>query len=247
MRPDISRIALRTGKLAELLFFPSFCRICSALLDSTGERVVCRRCLAGMTARRSGFCLVCGRFFEGEGDPHICGECQQSPPAFSRHRSCASYRGIIKDVILLFKFRGYSVLGDPLARFMNRTLDREEDLWWGVDVLVPVPLHPRRRARRGFNQAAVLARRLGRLRELEVVEGVLIRKENRAPQSALSAVERRKNIRGAFGVKNRIRLKGKTVLLVDDVFTTGTTLEECARILKRDGVREVRAVTAAQA
>lgn len=247
MRPDLRRLALEAGRLAELLFFPSYCRLCFSLLRFSGERVVCRRCLAEMRARPSGFCPVCGRFFHGQSTSHICGACLESPPPFSRHRSCAPYRGKVKDVILLFKFRKFAVLGGPLARFMDRTLKRDEDLWWGVDALVPVPLHPRRRRRRGFNQSEVLARHLGRLRNLDVIEGALIRPANRIPQTSLSAAHRRTNVQGAFRAADQGSLKGKVLLLVDDVFTTGATLGECSRILKDAGAAEVRAVTAAQA
>jgi len=247
LRPAFRRAAGALGKLAELLVFPSFCRICSALLESPDENVVCRECLADLVPRRSGFCVVCGEYFGGIQDPHICSECLTSPPPFTRHRSCAPYRGTVKDVLLLFKFRGYAVLGRPLAEFLTRSLGRDEDLWWEIEALVPVPLHPRRERERGFNQAAVLAREIGRIQGLPVLEDVLVRVYNPVPQTSLTAALRQENVKDAYQAMNTPSIQGKRIMLVDDVRTTGATLRECSRVLRDAGAGEVRAVTLAQA
>lgn len=239
--------ALRLARLVELLVFPSFCRLCRTPLEEPGERVVCGACLARLTAPEGPVCPRCGRILHGAGGDHDCGRCLADPPAFTRHRSCGVYGGTLKDVILLFKYRRYAPLGRPLARFMDAALAREREIWEGAEALVPVPLHPSRRRERGFNQARVLARELARSRGLAVLDGALVKARNAPPQAGLRAAERERNVVRAYAVRRAERVRGRTLILVDDVTTTGATLRECARELKAAGAKEVRAVTLAQA
>ena len=241
------KIFSASQKLAELALFPSFCQICSTLLEKEGERVVCQSCLDKIAPVRLPFCICCGRYFEGAGDPHLCLNCLQARPHFSRHRSCGFYRGELKDLILLFKYRQFMVLGKELAKFAEAALGKEEDLWWEVDALVSVPLHRRRQKERGFNQAQIIAKELAKFKKLELVDNSLIKVKNIAPQTSLEARERVQNVRGAFQARKQGKLKNRVVLLVDDVFTTGSTLNECSLVLKEAGVKDVRALTIAQA
>lgn len=116
-----------------------------------------------------------------------------------------------------------------------------------MDTIIPVPLHRRRENKRGYNQAALLARRLAGLKGIPWADNRLVKVRNNPAQTSLDAEEREANVKGAYEVKRPEGLKGKTVLLIDDVFTTGATIRECSRVLKRAGVREVRAITVAQA
>jgi ComF family protein len=235
------------GKLGELLLFPSSCQVCEALLEKPGERVVCRDCLEKLEGTDSPFCLCCGRFFAGAGEPHLCADCLTNRPRFAKHRSAARYDGIVKDIILLYKYRGFAVLSGVLAEFVIRSLAREEDIWSGVEAVVPVPLHPAKEKSRGFNQARLLAKRLAKCRNLPLLEGRLVKVRRTEAQTSLDARARETNLKGAFQVKKSAGIKGKVVLLVDDVYTTGSTIGECSAALKKAGVREVRAVTVAQA
>ena len=237
----------RLARLVELLIFPSFCHLCKAPLEEPGERVVCAACLASLVPRRGPSCPRCGRFFEGSGETHLCARCLGESPAFSLHRSCGAYGGTLKDVILLFKYRKYAPLSRPLARFADACLAAEAQLWEGADELVPVPLHPSRRRDRGFNQARLLARDLAALRGLPVLAGALIKTRNAPAQAGLRAAERERNVRGAYAVKRPGEVRGRTLVLVDDVTTTGATIRECAKVLKTAGAKEVRAITLAQA
>lgn len=235
------------AKLAELLFFPSSCRLCAALLDRPGERIVCRDCLGRLAPRGGPVCPVCGRFFEGDAEPHLCRRCLADRPGFSVHRSCAAYGGPLKDLILLFKYRRYAPLAVPLARFAEAAVGGETALWDGADGLVAVPLHRARRRERGFNQSGLLARELGRRRGLEVVKGSLVKLRQAPPQAGLRAADRERNVVGAYGVKRPEKVRGRVLVLVDDVTTTGATLRECAQVLLEAGAKDVRAVTLAQA
>ena len=114
-------------------------------------------------------------------------------------------------------------------------------------MIIPVPLHRKRKSLRGFNQAQDLGKALEKRTGIQSISSLLLRARNSPPQTSLEGKARRKNIKGAFGIKKEIKVKGKTILLVDDVYTTGSTLEECARILKQAGAREVKALTLAQA
>jgi competence protein ComFC len=233
-------------KLAELLVFPSLCRVCGRLLEKAGERVVCRSCLDALAPRRSGFCVCCGDFFDGVAEPHLCLECLTSRPPYALHRSCAVYEGNLREIILLLKYRGYRVLGRDLARFALKAAGRHEDLWWGLDAIIPVPLHPKRKRERGFNQAEVVAREIGRAQGLPVLSRVLRRVKNIPAQTSLEAADRKRNVSGAFAVRQPAALKGRVVLLVDDVYTTGSTVKECCRTLRRAGARSVRVLTLAR-
>lgn len=233
-------------RLAELLVFPSFCKICREPLERPGEKIVCGDCMAKLQPRQGPVCPRCGRFEAGP-DGHLCGRCLGQIPAFSRHRSCGAYAGTLKDVVLLFKYRTYAPLSRPLAGFAESCLGGDGPLWAGLDHLVPVPLHPSRRRDRGFNQAGLLARDLAAPRGLPVLRGALVKVRNAPAQAGLRAADRERNARGVYAVKRPDLVRGRTLLLVDDVTTTGATIRECARVLMAAGAKDVRAITIAQA
>ncbi len=233
-------------KIFELIFFPSFCKLCQRLLDSPHENVVCRFCLGELKFRRSSYCLCCGNFFETYGDPHLCYKCLEKKPEFSLHRSCNLYRGKLKDFILLFKYQKYRVLGKELAEYMVRSLSNDEALWWDLDAVIPVPLHKKREKQRGFNQSYELAKHISEKKGVQVLDKVLIKKVNIPPQTSLPAEQRKINNKGAYKIENAQKIEGKTILLLDDVYTTGATIQECTEVLMRAGAKEVRAATLAQ-
>ena len=235
------------GKLGAVLLFPSSCEICRAFLVRPGEKVVCRDCLDGLKSTKEPFCLCCGRFFPGIGDNHLCSSCLEKRPPFARHRSVARYEGVVKEVILCFKYRGFEILARDLGDFIIRSLGKEEDLWSGLEAIVPVPLHPVKQRKRGYNQARLLAGRLARSTQIPLVGGRLVKVRTTPAQTSLEARDRGMNLKGAFRVRKPAGLAGKVVLLVDDVWTTGSTLRECSRTLHQAGVKEVRALTVAQA
>jgi competence protein ComFC len=237
----------RWAKLVELALFPTRCKTCGRLLDAADGRVLCRPCLDEIVPSRLTSCPRCGRFFAGAGEAHLCASCLSDPPAFAVHRSSGGYRGRLKDALLLFKYRKYKPLGRELALFVHETKNKDNALWDGVDLIVPVPLHVRRARERGFNQSAVLAREIGRLRGIPVETRALRKIRNAPPQTSLERAGRLANIRGAYRAVHPERVRGRTLMLVDDVYTTGATLRECAAVLDAAGAKEVRAITVAQA
>lgn len=247
MIPRLRAAAAGLSRLAGLLVFPSFCHICREPLEAAGEKIVCRACLSRLAPRRGAACPRCGRFHQGAGGDHLCARCLGAAPAFSCHRSCGVYGGALKDVILLFKYRKYAPLSRPLAGYAAASLAGEAGLWEGAEFLVPVPLHPSRRRERGFNQSRLLARDLAALRGLGVIAGALVKTRNAPAQAGLRAADREWNARGAYAVRRPDRVAGRTLILIDDVTTTGATVRECARVLMESGAKDVRAITLAQA
>lgn len=243
LRKKISAVT----KFAELVFYPSFCELCASLLELPGEKVICRSCWESMIPHSASLCLCCGRFFEAGVESHLCQECVQKRPLFTCHRSFGRYKGKLKDAILLFKYRRLQVLGKDFARLIIRTLGKEESIWWKADMVIPVPLHPKRKKARGFNQAQVMAEEIARIKGINLEDSVLVKTKNVPPQTFLEFEEREENVKGAFRVVAKERIERKTLILVDDVYTTGSTVKECSLVLRKAGAREVRVLTLAQA
>ena len=175
-----------------------------------------------------------------------CAACRRVRRAIDTGRFAGEYAGALREILHAFKYDRRRSLAGPLGRLLA---DAGRDLVADAECAVPVPLHVWRQARRGFNQAADLARHLER-----PVVNALWRRASTPPQSGLSAAARRRNVRGVFAPSPLVAratrdryLRGHVVVLVDDVTTTGATLDACARVLKEMGVREVRALTVASA
>lgn len=189
------------------------------------------------------FCDACGEPLPSWriisiGERH-CPRCRRRPSAISRARAAGAYDGTLRTLLHAFKYQQRRSLARPLADMMRA---RGGDVLTGADVVVPVPLHRRRRRRRGFNQAQDLAAHLG----LPMVLA-LRRVRATASQADLPAAQRHRNVRDAFALGRRVTVGGLRVVLVDDVSTTGATLDACARVLLEAGAAEVRAITAARA
>lgn len=203
----------------------------------------CSGCLSAVAPLTSPFCPRCGVMFPSRaGGDHLCGRCLEQTPAFCMARAAFAYDRSLVDVIQCFKYKGQTRLAGPLGALLGRTFVRH---WEGeaVDRVLPVPLHPRRLRRRGFNQSDLLLRawqkRAGPTALPPIADGVLRRVRTTAPQAGLGRREREANIRGAFAVRRPEQVIGRHVLLVDDVITTGATVGECARVLLASGAARV--------
>ncbi|MGE5245998.1 MAG: ComF family protein [Betaproteobacteria bacterium] len=219
------------------------CAACGDLLDQPTRGPVCGRCWSALLPLTPPLCDACGDPLPSWRSISVplarCPRCRRSPRAVDRARAIGEYDGALRAIVHAFKYDGRRSLARPLAALMRA---RAGTLMDGVACAVPVPLHRARHRQRGFNQAADLARHLG----IPVV-GALRRARATSTQTALPAAQRHRNVRGAFVPARASRaLAGAVVLLVDDVCTTGATLEACAAVLKAAGVREVRAITAAR-
>lgn len=228
------------------LFFPPLCHVCRTCIPDAGALHICPACRERMPSVAGPLCPVCGIPFHGAGDDHLCGRCLTEPPAFDAARAALLYEGPGRDLIHAFKYRYKTHLRRPLALLAAEGLTAFVAAR-APDLMVPVPLHVRRLRSRGFNQAVLLGEVLARQWRLPLARRALARIRWTEPQITLAAHERRDNVKGAFRVTDPAAVAGKRVLLLDDVLTTGSTVEECSRVLKQAGAAGVTVVTVARA
>jgi ComF family protein len=235
--PDTVRAA--ANAVVSALLAPA-CAVCGALLDEPLSGCVCAGCWRSIQPTTPPVCDRCGDPLARSDD--VCGDCHGHAHVIGRARAIGEYEGTLREIIHALKYSGRISLACPLAERMRQ---RGMDLIDEVDCVVPVPLHWRREHQRGFNQAREIARHLG-----PPLADVLRRVRATRAQVELAADRRRANVIGAFSVRHqRFRgpdIRGKKLLLVDDVSTTGATLESCARVLEEFGALEVYALTAAR-
>ncbi|MBI4848627.1 MAG: ComF family protein [Nitrospirae bacterium] len=191
-----------------------------------------------MSPYKGPLCRRCGKPLVSE-ESATCGECIQDEPAFVYARSFGLYEGALKKAINFLKFYGIKRLSKPLSDIITQIKLPQ------VDAVVPVPLHEKRLRQREFNQSALLAKYLAESLGTDVVVNCLVKIRDTRPQVGLSSQERRKNLRKAFDIKQRELINGKNIMLVDDVVTTGATVRECSKVLKKAGAKNIYAITLA--
>jgi ComF family protein len=227
------------------VILPPACHICHSFIPDAAELHICQSCRERLPLVSSPLCSLCGIPFHGTGSDHRCGACTLQPPYFDLARAHYLYEGPIRELIHAFKYTRSTHLRSPLALLClegARGVPAIADL----NLIVPVPLHRSRLRQRGFNQAVLLGRVMSRHLSLPMIPDALVRTRATEPQIELSAAERRVNVRGAFSVNNYEQIAGRGILLLDDVMTTGSTMDECAKELKKAGAATVVAVTVAR-
>jgi len=238
------------GDAVVSVFFPAGCRICDNLLVRASRVPFCEKCLASFEAPLEKKCEVCGQSLAWmavrEGEPLVCRACQQKTYAFKRARSFGIYDGALVRAILILKWERMEPLGAWFADRLAEMAGREEDRL-AADVVVPVPLHRDRERQRGYNQAGLISKPLARRLGLPHKAVLLMRTRPRPGKQVLSLEERWESVRGAFATRPGSQVDNKRVLLVDDVMTTGATLDACARALLESGAKSVLGLTIARA
>ena len=225
------------------------CAVCDEPLDAPTGGIVCRECRDGTTRIRPPVCDRCGASVVGVDAataPVRCGTCRLTGGPVTARRAAGVHAGALRAMIHAFKYDGRRSLAALLAGWMREVGD---DWLRDADVVVPVPLHPLRRWKRGFNQAADLAAALG-----PPVVYALRRARRTRPQVELSRGVRLRALRGAFTLARRTAgqpmataIRDRSIVIVDDVITTGATVDACAAVLREAGARQVRALSVAQA
>lgn len=227
------------------LLFPPLCHACKRFIPGAGPLRLCAGCLSRTAFIESPLCRICGIPFATEhGLDHVCGACRVLPP-YDACRSAALLAGPVQELIHRFKYRGQPQLRRPLGLLALRSLqgflaDAAPEL------ILPVPLHRRRLRARGYNQSQLVAEVLGKEVGVRVVVGNLERSRYTEAQTGLSASARKENVTGAFALREAAQLKGKRVLLVDDVLTTGSTVRACAEVLRDADVAALFVATVAR-
>jgi ComF family protein len=233
-----SRAARRLVDPVLAVVFPAACAACPRPVRLPRLGPLCEACWAVLPRHDAPLCPC------GAGGTR-CSRCRRGLNPIARGASLGPYDGGLRVLVHQLKYRGRRALAPRLAEEMLRSAAVSAVLEPG-SVLVPVPLHPRRRRQRGFNQSELLARALAERRGCRLVPDALARRLDTPPQTGLSAAARRANLQGAFLVRRRAPLVGRVVILVDDVLTTGATARACAAALARAGAAEIRLVTAAR-
>lgn len=237
------------------LIFPAECRLCPNPLKTIRERYICFDCLGKIEPLGSPMCEKCGKplasSFNLVQHP-LCRQCRTMKRYFISARAVGTYEGVLKKAIWLFKYEGKTGLQDALGSLM---IDRINQLGWankvdplsikreGIDIIIPVPLHKAKLKSRGYNQSDILATFISKKMNIPISRNNLKRIKATITQASLRRKERIKNIHNAFCVQQPEKFSGKRILLIDDVFTTGATSNECSRILKQAGSSDIFILT----
>lgn len=238
MLQSLRKIARRIGLTMKR------CTICSVMTD-TPQNSLCPTCAEEVQLRTGGYCPQCGITFGTHNSPlEQCPDCRRKPPPWDSIHFFGTYDGKLRDLILSYKFNNGFGRSHLLADMAYRAFDSIGTRT--PDIIIPVPLHTRRLLWRGFNQSTELSRLLGKKLDRPVLTGGLIRTRHTVPQTRLGMVERQVNIKDAF-IAVPEKVNGKVILIVDDVYTTGATLTECAKTLKRAGAAGVDVLVLARA
>ena len=228
--------ALRLFRYVLDFALPPRCGGCGAIVDEVDS--FCADCWTKIEFLGPGGCSICGLPLKGT-EAETCAACLARPPRLQRTRAAVVYDDISRSIALRLKYGRKVALGRTMARFMAPLMaDLPPD-----SLLVPVPLHRGRIWQRGFNQSAIVARELSRRLGVRVDTEALKRVKPTPPLKGLSLQQRRRTVAGAFRVGAKAELRGRTVVLVDDVLTTGSTANACARVLQRAGAGRVELVS----
>jgi ComF family protein len=256
-QPWVSRVSRQIAESLFAVLFPSDCRICGTALVKISRLPVCQECLDAVRPIGGGLCAICGeRLFSSyalaalESAPR-CGLCRRIEPTFARAVAYGSYEGGLRELIHLLKYGGVRPAGNVLGRMLAEAIaGLEFDSFAEPIAMVPVPLYRAKLRDREFNQAETIARAAMKFipasSGLRLSPRALERKRETASQTGLTRHQRRENVRGAFVVAQSEIIKGRPVLVVDDVYTTGATVSECARVLRRAGATKVWVATVAR-
>lgn len=221
---------------------PPLCPICKKRVLLTHG--LCSECFSKIHFICHPYCEICGKPFEFDiPEETRCGACCKKNPIFTKARSAFIYDSFSAKLILPFKHSDHLELAPLLTNLLYRA---GADLLADTDLIIGVPLHRFRHIKRKYNQADVLAKRLAEKSHIPYHLTILIRKRATVSQGHMKAAERKRNVAGAFGIKNKHLIKDKNILLIDDVFTTGATINECSKILLKNGAAKVFVLTLAR-
>ncbi len=234
-----------TGWLSAVgnLLFPPSCTVCSCLV-SGGDQGICNNCLGDIEYIKSPCCSVCGcEMADSTAGDHLCGDCLRVHPPYIVARAVVRYQEPFATLLHSLKYGGDLTVLPPLERLIRagKINHLTSDEW-----IIPVPLHLNRLRQRGFNQAVLLAALFYPNDKKRILVSLLRRIRHTDPQTGLDGIARRKNLRHAFTVTSAEKLQGRPILLIDDVYTTGSTVSECSRVLLEAGAKSVKVLTLAR-
>ena len=232
---------------ATRLLLPSDCATCEQPLTDDPTPLFCRQCWGLIRPLQGPSCSRCHRPFASpyatlHSPTHECHDCRTRAPRYSQVWAAYAYCSPLQDAIALFKYRGKVVLADALGALLAQALPADLE----ADLLMPIPLHPNRLRQREFNQSLLLADRVGPVLGRPVSYRNLVRIVDTDPQTTLPRSSRLQNLHRAFALRAPGEVTGKRILIIDDAFTTGTTVNECAKVLLNAGAKDVAVLTLAR-
>lgn len=222
------------------LIYPSniYCISCGNIIDDSRPYALCDTCVRALMWANGRTCSRCGKILQENYGPDLCTDCMDGEHVFEKGFTCVEYGPAERDLIHRFKYKDKAYLGRKLAEIMYDRIQAEE---LDPELIVPVPMFIRKERKRGYNQAAVLAASLAKYTGIPYAGKLLIRTVETKAMSSLGALGRRKNLQEVFFVPHdkMNRLTGKTILLVDDVYTTGSTADACSSVLLEAGAARI--------
>ena len=235
MKQEKTALQRAGGFLLDMIFPKGiYCIACGTPLKGGDPDSLCEDCRKALLVQRPSVCRRCGRFARRPAQD-FCEHCAGREPVYDRGVAAVEYKGPVRSILYGIKYDGKGYLAENMAAILLPLLPAPA--WY--DVIVPVPMHPGKRSERGYCQTTLLARHLARETGKPLITDGLIRIRKTRPMSELPHEQRAVNIRGAFQVPDPEVFAGKRILLVDDLLTTGSTADECARVLKEAGARSV--------
>ena len=222
-------------KLLDWLY-PPRCIFCEQILPIQGERHSCIECYSHLPWNEGTLCQICGKSIPDE--KNICYECSAKKPYFIQGFGVFRYEGMVQDALYRFKYGGHREYGKDFAAIIEPYLAKYIQSL-PIDIIIPVPLHKKRQRQRGYNQAEQIGKYIGQLLKIPMENHILLRSKDTPPQSQLSAFARWNNSKDAFTIIDNSKIKGKFILLIDDIYTTGSTINACSKALVEQGVAGV--------
>ncbi len=217
-----------------------YCISCHNIIDKTRKLGICDLCIRKFLWNTGKTCNKCGKKLQEEYEDDICFKCKERKIYFNEGVSCTTYGLFEKNLMKDFKYNDNSYLGRYVAYMLY---DRYLLLNWKVDMVVSVPIHSKRKKKRGYNQVSVMTKTFSSLANLKYEERLLSRIKNTKPMNGLSSSERYENIHNAFLVNSNIKVDNKNILIIDDISTTHATVNECSRVLKEKGTNNIYVLT----
>ena len=222
------------------LLFPDYCLNCRQEVESYG---LCSDCFKQIKFISENSCLCCYPFPYNDNFDKICGGCLIDPPLFDQNISSIEFNDLAKALVVNFKYNDVQILKKYFISIMRY---KAKDIIEECDVICPVPMHWFKILIRNYNQSCILAKNIAKLDSKKYIPDLLIKSRYTTPQVKLSAKARKSNIAGSIRFNDKYDIKNKVVLLIDDVYTTGSTLNECAKQLKKQGCKKVYTLTVAK-
>lgn len=230
--------------ILELIFQEkNICFICDEYDEEIKSSYICSDCFKKLMFIEENKCKKCCRILDVGYSVDLCHDCIDHKFYFNKAISALEYTGIVKDAIYKFKYKNKAYMYKMFGYMLIKSL-KEEDIQ-DIDLIVGVPLHKKKKIKRGFNQAYLLGKYIGKELDVKVDKKSLVRIKETSTQNKLNKTSRLLNIKNAFKVKNEELFKDKKVLLIDDIFTTGSTVNECSKVLMKAGAKEVVVLTIA--